>query len=335
MTKDKEGSWPPSELGEKVAEFSGSVYEGLPALGDDTLCDLQRALDKMREYIPDDELDKLVRPMARAYRELSNQCSIDPLTGLPNRAAFLRNFKREFLSARRSPRHPIAYITADVDNFKAINDTYGHLVGDVCLRLLGHVFQEHEYFPSKTRSATGLVRGTDYVGRMGGEEFSILLSKVSSAKTAYDVAERIRRTLEGRTRNKKWLRKALNQLNVHMPGLKMINGASGKFYPGEHFEKFSESERGSTEIEGLHFRDLPSYTLSIGVCFHNPTENGSNITIDDLVEKADNALYASKRNGRNQTTLWEKGMKQLWEGSSPTNVSAKVSNHLREQLDKK
>lgn len=85
----------------------------------------------------------------------------DELTGLYNRRGFLDGFNRTLQSARRySEEGVLAYI--DLDNFKPINDTYGHHTGDLILRRVGELLLAN-------------VRKTDLVGRLGGDEFAVLL----------------------------------------------------------------------------------------------------------------------------------------------------------------
>ncbi len=90
--------------------------------------------------------------------ELDRHAHLDPLTGLGNRRAFKR-YLDELLS---SDEHRVALILVDIDRFKAVNDTFGHLVGDEALQRLGSVLR-------------GLVRGGDLAARLGGDEFLLLL----------------------------------------------------------------------------------------------------------------------------------------------------------------
>lgn len=303
MPEDKKGSWPPSELEEKTLEFTRDRYEPVLGLSDYNHSRFQRALDELRDVLPDHRLEEILFPIADAVHELSEQGHIDVLTKLPNRRALMVNLRREFLSAHRTPHHPLACMLVDIDHFKRLNDTYGHPVGDACLRLFGYIFCEQEYSSGATR-ATGLVRGTDYVGRYGGEEFFILLSKVSSQEDAYTVAERIRRTLETHTQNKKWLRRAFDQLNIHLPGLEKRDKEYTSPPPGSYLSHSEGVRNQATELQiGLH--EFPSYTISIGVCFYNPEKKAIRVTHDVLLAAADKALYESKRKGRNRVTLWQ------------------------------
>jgi two-component system chemotaxis response regulator CheY len=92
---------------------------------------------------------------------LSELARRDPLTGVLNRRTFYEVFEREWSRAIRY-RHPLACVMVDVDFFKKINDTYGHLVGDHVLKFLAQSFENQARCP-------------DYICRWGGEEFCILL----------------------------------------------------------------------------------------------------------------------------------------------------------------
>ncbi len=106
----------------------------------------------------------------------------DPKTGLANAAFWHEIARREFAGAERTnSRLGVLYL--DLDHFKAINDTYGHLAGDEALKAVAAELR-HE------------VRDNDLVGRLGGEEFAILLPQTSAADTAL-AAERVRRRIAG------------------------------------------------------------------------------------------------------------------------------------------
>jgi diguanylate cyclase (GGDEF)-like protein len=107
--------------------------------------------------------------------------STDELTGLANRRAFMRQLEREIRGAAEFG-WPLAVAIFDVDYFKEVNDRHGHAVGDKVLQLLAS-------------RAAGAVRGGDLVGRLGGEEFGILMPG-ATAEDAALVAERLRRAIE-------------------------------------------------------------------------------------------------------------------------------------------
>jgi diguanylate cyclase (GGDEF)-like protein len=101
----------------------------------------------------------------------------DALTGLPNRAAFRATLDSALARARKD-RRALAVMCLDLDGFKQINDTLGHLVGDELLALLGE-------------RLAGQIRGGDTVARIGGDEFVVVLPGISNSKRAEEVARRI------------------------------------------------------------------------------------------------------------------------------------------------
>ncbi|MGE5326194.1 MAG: GGDEF domain-containing protein, partial [Deltaproteobacteria bacterium] len=109
------------------------------------------------------------------------QATHDPLTGLWNRLASIAAMRRE-LSRSQRQKESLGVIMADLDHFKAVNDNYGHLSGDVVLR------------GTASRIASS-VRAYDTVGRYGGEEFILVLPE-SDLDQALHQAERIRESFE-------------------------------------------------------------------------------------------------------------------------------------------
>jgi two-component system cell cycle response regulator len=103
----------------------------------------------------------------------------DELTGLANRHFFAKHLPRELERALRK-KLPLSVAMCDIDHFKRINDTHGHATGDHVLREFGIRLQRH------------LRRGKDWVARLGGEEFAIVLSEVD-APQAVNIIEGIRR----------------------------------------------------------------------------------------------------------------------------------------------
>jgi diguanylate cyclase (GGDEF)-like protein len=102
---------------------------------------------------------------------------MDSKTGLLNAATWEREAATQVARAART-RTPLAVALVDIDHFKTVNDTYGHLVGDRALREIGDAFKL-------------LLRDYDLVGRFGGEEFVLLLPQ-TRGHDAYRIAERIR-----------------------------------------------------------------------------------------------------------------------------------------------
>lgn len=109
--------------------------------------------------------------------ELRQLATVDSLTGTMSRRAFKDAATRQVALARRH-RNALSLVSLDIDHFKSINDTYGHLAGDQVL--IG-----------VARAASEQLRHSDMIGRLGGEEFSILLPHTDAAR-AYDVAEKLR-----------------------------------------------------------------------------------------------------------------------------------------------
>jgi diguanylate cyclase (GGDEF)-like protein len=118
---------------------------------------------------------------ARATAELRRLATTDELTGLANRAHFLAGLERETARAARNG-NPLCLAILDVDHFKRINDLHGHPVGDEVLRIVARVLQEG-------------TRGHDLVGRIGGEEFAILMPE-TSRDNGLAVCERLCKAME-------------------------------------------------------------------------------------------------------------------------------------------
>ena len=118
----------------------------------------------------------------RSYRhaQLVNESRIDGKTGLLNSVTWQREARLEITRAVRT-RSPLAVAIADIDHFKMVNDTYGHLTGDAVLAGIA-------------RAMTALLRDYDIVGRFGGEEFVILLPQTSTDEVK-GIAERLREKL--------------------------------------------------------------------------------------------------------------------------------------------
>ncbi len=125
----------------------------------------------------------LLQPLRNAltYREAVNASARDPLTGVNNRGRFREVMDREVELSRRHGA-PLSLIMLDVDRFKSINDTHGHVVGDIALKSIA----------SCTLSC---IRDSDILFRYGGEEFCIALAN-TNLTGARKLAERIRRALE-------------------------------------------------------------------------------------------------------------------------------------------
>lgn len=185
-----------------------------------------------------EKLKQEIEERKRAQAKLHKLSITDPLTKIYNRRHFFDLAEREFDRTKRYG-HSLSVILIDIDNFKRVNDTYGHVVGDQVLR-------------SVTRNIGMNLREVDLFARYGGEEFIILLPEASMDE-AVQVAERLRRL----------------------------------------------NDSAQIEISG----DMISVTISLGVA---GVELKKDISLDGLLDLADQALYHSKEVGRNRVSVWKK-----------------------------
>ena len=177
--------------------------------------------------------------LALANIELQKMAALDSLTGIANRRRFDEALRVEWARGQREKK-PLSLLMCDIDCFKAYNDTFGHLPGDLCLKKTAAVLTEH------------LKRPADLAVRYGGEEFAILLPE-TDLEGAMVVARACR---------------------AHMEALAIENPAA----PG-----------------GI-------VTLSIGVASALPSPECRS---EQLVARADKALYAAKTGGRNRVSRAE------------------------------
>ena len=105
----------------------------------------------------------------------------DPLTNCYNKSYFLERLPSEFAFAKRHDK-PVSLAMMDIDRFKKINDSHGHLAGDFVLRKIGSMLQER-------------LRADDFLARYGGEEFALIMRE-SPKQNALQTAERIRKLVE-------------------------------------------------------------------------------------------------------------------------------------------
>lgn len=168
--------------------------------------------------------------------QLEQQANHDYLTGLYNRRHFLEQGKNELIRAQRHSTL-LSLLMIDIDHFKTINDTHGHKAGDIALQKLSNILRH-------------TLRTIDILGRIGGEEFAVLLPE-TELQQAVEIAERLR---------------AL----VAATPLELGDGS-----PPQRF------------------------TTSIGVS----SLNGNTKSIEDLLSKADRALYQAKSSGRNKVCV--------------------------------
>lgn len=174
--------------------------------------------------------------LERALQKLEELSNTDQLTGIKNRRFMDSFLEQEFSRALRNGKC-ISIMLMDVDHFKSVNDTHGHLVGDECLKEIAK------------RISDQVGRSADLVARYGGEEFCVILPDTDYDGTK-SVAERIRMSVE--------------------------------------------VDPISTSVGPL------SLTISVGGCISVPSDSDK---LFALLEEADKALYQSKKQGRNLTTL--------------------------------
>src|SRR5690554_1856238 len=177
--------------------------------------------------------------LEQANDQLRSMSLTDGLTRVANRRRFDDKLEIEWNRAMRHDQE-LSLLTLDIDHFKKVNDTFGHLVGDDCLVSMAGTLQGE------------LLRATDLVARYGGEEFAVLLP-ATDGEGARQVAERMRQAV------------------------------AGKPVP---------SGQGGPPVE---------LTISVGVATMRPAIGAGS---QELVRRADEALYAAKANGRNRVEVW-------------------------------
>jgi diguanylate cyclase len=173
-----------------------------------------------------------VSKLRQELQETKREAKSDALTGLANRSAF-DDVVTKVTEDADSSGLDVCLIFSDLDHFKKINDTHGHLVGDQVLRVMANVMRDS-------------VKGRDLVARYGGEEFAIVLLN-TSLQNAKIVANNIREEIAAKRIQRKDTREALGQI-----------------------------------------------TMSFGIARYVATEG-----VESFMQRADRALYMSKRKGRN------------------------------------
>lgn len=169
--------------------------------------------------------------------QLWDMAVTDSLTGLYVRRYFMVKLQEELHRAERY-NNILSVVMADLDQFKNINDTYGHDAGDRVLKAIGKFLQKN-------------IRDVDVVARYGGEEFVLMIPEATK-DAAHSLSERIR-----------------------------------------------------TQLSELKFENLPSITISLGIATF-PYDGSAP---EDLIRKADAAMYTAKRAGRNKVVKYSKDVK--------------------------
>jgi diguanylate cyclase (GGDEF)-like protein len=172
--------------------------------------------------------------------QLATIVQTDPLSGCYNRRGFEQQYRRELARAARTHTH-LSLLAIDLDFFKAVNDTHGHLVGDSVITQTGALLRAS-------------ARTDDIVARIGGEEFMILAPNTTSSG-AEQLAERV-------------------------------------------LDAFRSGRFGEPKAE-------VALTVSVGVVSEAVSDES---IAEALRSRADEALYAAKRGGRNRMVVWSHGL---------------------------
>ncbi len=175
-----------------------------------------------------------ITELHRAREELRTLAETDELTGALNSRAFRRLLRHELTRSARE-RRPLAVALLDIDEFKAVNDEYGHLAGDAVLTQVVQILR-------------GRLRASDIVARLGGDEFCVVLPNADE---------------EGAAR-------VLGELLTEVSRVRVPLGTG---------------------------RSVAA-TLSVGIAISNPASDEA-----ELLKRADEALYTSKRDGRNRVSV--------------------------------
>jgi len=182
IVTDGEQRWLKASTGLDPDEIYSDVkfYAGVPIYSvNDEIIGTISALDSCERDLPPSQIQALedVARVVTDFYELRRLALSDGLTGLLTRRAFENEAERLTQLCSRH-RHPLTLIYFDVDHFKSINDTYGHPAGDKVLKAVAETCRTY-------------LRQSDVFGRLGGEEFAVLLPETDE-KNAVMVAEKLR-----------------------------------------------------------------------------------------------------------------------------------------------
>ncbi len=161
-----------------VSIFPLSPEEGLALIVIHDQTPVQEAQYKLRKKI--DEINSLKAELERYVKKIEQLSITDSLTKIYNRSKFESSLDYEIERARRYG-NPLSLIIFDIDHFKSINDTYGHLIGDSVLTEIANLVKNN-------------IRSTDIFARWGGEEFVILAPNINKEQ-AKILAEKIRKLI--------------------------------------------------------------------------------------------------------------------------------------------
>lgn len=211
--------------------FVGAVFLAVRLSGDSTAVWVMAALGAALAGVR----------IGAAQERLRRQTVTDPLTALYNRRYLFSHLEYEVERARRY-QSPVSLLILDVDSFKKINDTMGHMAGDAILKEIARVIK-------------GTIRRSDWAARWGGEEFGVVLPS-TDCQSALMIAERLRREIEARVQ-----------------------------------EALPASKRRPITV---------SIGLSTSSCLRGSEEGA-----DDIVGRADQAMYRAKRWGNHVSNKCE------------------------------
>lgn len=212
-----------SKLGALISNMTGDTHK------------MRGSIQTLQSELKASKLE--VEMLHQELKSARGEALIDPLTGILNRRGFEGVTKLTF-EDQAALAKGVCVLMVDIDHFKKVNDTYGHLFGDKIIRVIAEVLKSK-------------IRGQDSVARLGGEEFAVLLTETNIAG-ARTVAEHVRQSIE---------RGKVRRLDTQ------------------------------EQISGI--------TISIGIAAYTIGKG-----IVDLLDQADKALYISKQQGRNRTTVF-------------------------------
>jgi len=170
------------ELGQSISQHLGLIIQAMHTFssGESTReTELTHQLADMQSKL--DEMESLAELAQHAIEEQRKKAMHDALTGLPNREAYQERVEQEIHRIERYGGS-LSLIVCDIDLFKRINDSYGHLAGDKVLKIISKSLQRN-------------LRDSDFIARFGGEEFVVLMPETST-KEAKLVAEKLRKKVE-------------------------------------------------------------------------------------------------------------------------------------------
>ena len=145
-----------------------------------------------------EEAERTIGEQTQKIQALQELAGTDPLTGLLNRRGITEAFEREMARLQRGHSQGAILVLIDLDHFKNINDTHGHMAGDACL-------------VSVAQHLLDCIRFTDSVARLGGDEFVMLFTQTDMSKAAARLDK---------------IRKALNEIQLEWQGETLHFGAS-------------------------------------------------------------------------------------------------------------